>query len=75
MLLYLSKDGCREADICSINMGRAPARRVFNNALEVLVANSDKVREFVTHKLPVTEAAKGYEIFEKQQARKVVLVF
>ncbi|KIV82215.1 hypothetical protein PV11_04342 [Exophiala sideris] len=59
----------------NINMGRAPARRVFNDALDVLVANSDKVREFVTHKLPVSEAAKGYEIFEKQQARKVVLVF
>lgn len=56
-------------------MGRAPARRVFNDALDVLIANADKVREFVTHKLPVSEAAKGYEIFEKQQARKVVLVF
>ena len=59
----------------SINMGRAPARRVFNDALEVLVANSDKVREFVTHKLPISDAAKGFEIFEKQMARKVVLVF
>ncbi|KAJ9628286.1 hypothetical protein H2204_009403 [Knufia peltigerae] len=59
----------------NINMGRAPARRVFNDALDVLIANADKVREFVTHKLPVSEAAKGYEIFEKQQARKVVLVF
>ncbi|KAK5189712.1 hypothetical protein LTR20_009275 [Exophiala xenobiotica] len=59
----------------NINMGRAPARRVFNDALDVLVANSDKVREFVTHKLPISEAAKGYEIFEKQLARKVVLVF
>jgi threonine dehydrogenase-like Zn-dependent dehydrogenase len=56
-------------------MGRAPARRVFNDALDVLVANSDKVRKFVTHKLPISEAAKGYEIFEKQLARKVVLVF
>ncbi|KIX08138.1 uncharacterized protein Z518_02794 [Rhinocladiella mackenziei CBS 650.93] len=58
----------------NINMGRAPARRVFNDALDVLVANSDKVREFVTHKLPISGAAKGYEIFERQEARKVVLV-
>ncbi len=28
----------------------------------------------ITHRLPLSEAAKGYEMFEKQQARKVILI-
>nr|KAK5441251.1 hypothetical protein LTR18_007095 [Exophiala xenobiotica] len=58
----------------NINLGRAPVRTVFDEALEVLAANKDKMSNMITHRLPLSEAAKGYEMFEKQQARKVILI-
>jgi threonine dehydrogenase-like Zn-dependent dehydrogenase len=59
---------------CSINLGRAPVRAVFMDAFEVLTENKEKLSDFITHRLPILEAARGYELFEKQKARKVVLV-
>jgi threonine dehydrogenase-like Zn-dependent dehydrogenase len=46
---------------------------VFDEALEIVMANKAKLASMVTHRLPLSEAAHGYEIFEKQLARKVVL--
>ncbi|KIX04245.1 uncharacterized protein Z518_07799 [Rhinocladiella mackenziei CBS 650.93] len=57
----------------NINLGRAPVRTVFDEALEVVIANREKLASMVTHCLPLAEAAHGYEIFEKQLARKVIL--
>lgn len=54
-------------------MGRAAARPVFGEALKVFAANQEKFDSFVSHKMPMAEAAKAYEMFEKQAARKVIL--
>ncbi|KAI1610531.1 chaperonin 10-like protein [Exophiala viscosa] len=58
----------------NINLGRAPVRTVYDEALEVVVANKDKLSGMITHRLPLSQAAHGYDIFEKQQARKVILI-
>ncbi|KFY85773.1 hypothetical protein V500_08142 [Pseudogymnoascus sp. VKM F-4518 (FW-2643)] len=58
----------------NVNFGRAPVRAVFREALECLLANQDKLQGFVTHHLSMSEAASGYAMFEKQKARKVVLI-
>ncbi|CRG88850.1 hypothetical protein PISL3812_05885 [Talaromyces islandicus] len=56
-----------------INMGRAAVRPVFGEGLKVFAENQDKFADFITHRMPLAEAPKAYEIFEKRQARKVVL--
>lgn len=61
-------------NIDSINLGRAPVRSVFDEALEIAVVNEAKLTAMITHRLPLSEAAQGYSMFEKQQARKVVLI-
>jgi threonine dehydrogenase-like Zn-dependent dehydrogenase len=60
------------ANSTSVNFGRAPVRTVFPEALETLSKHQDLFEGFVTHKLPLTDAPRGFEIFEKYQARKVV---
>ena len=57
----------------SINFGRAPVRAVYAEALEIAATKKTNLLAMVTHCLPLSEAAHGYEIFEKQQAHKVVL--
>lgn len=57
----------------SINLGRAAVGDVFEDALEVLKAHQELLADFVTHTLPLSQAAEGFAIFEKHQARKVVL--
>ena len=54
-------------------MGRAAARPVFSEALKVFAANQDKFDSFVSHKMPLADAAAAYEMFERQAARKVIL--
>lgn len=56
----------------SVNFGRAPISSLFDEALECLVENRKHVSTIVSHKLPLSEVNKGYDIFEKYQARKVV---
>ena len=60
------------ADWCSVNFGRAPVRTVFPEALETLKKHRDLFEDFVSHEMPLSEAPRGFEIFEKMQARKVV---
>ncbi|KAK5329165.1 hypothetical protein LTR98_011800, partial [Exophiala xenobiotica] len=55
------------------NKGRAPAGAIFDEALPVFVENKDKFEGFITHRLPLEEAAKGYDLFDTQEARKVAL--
>lgn len=54
-------------------MGRAAVRPVFGEALKVFAENQEKFADFITHRMPLADAAHGYEIFEKHQARKVIL--
>ncbi|OAP57922.1 hypothetical protein AYL99_08660 [Fonsecaea erecta] len=57
----------------NLNMGRAPVRAVFEEAMELFLENKSKFSDFISHRLPLSEAAKGYEMFSRQEARKVVL--
>jgi threonine dehydrogenase-like Zn-dependent dehydrogenase len=54
-------------------MGRAAARPVFGEALKVFAENQDKFGDLITHRMPLTDAPTAYEMFEKHQARKVIL--
>lgn len=54
-------------------MGRAAVRPVFGEALKVFVDNQDKFADFISHRMPLRDAPKGFEIFERHQARKVIL--
>ncbi|EXJ87224.1 hypothetical protein A1O3_04183 [Capronia epimyces CBS 606.96] len=56
----------------TVNFGRAPISTLFTEALECLEQNRERAASFVSHELPLSEAAKGFDIFEKYQARKVV---
>lgn len=53
-------------------MGRAAVRPVFGEALKILTDHQDKLSGFITHKMPLSEAPKAYDMFEKHQARKVL---
>lgn len=57
----------------SVSFGRAPVRTVFYDALGCLKENQDLLKPYVTHELSLEDAAKGYELFEKKEARKVIL--
>lgn len=54
-------------------MGRAPVKAVFAEALELFTSRQDMFVDFISHRLPLAEAARGYELFESQEARKVLL--
>lgn len=57
----------------SVNFGRVPVRTVFEDALQCLTENQEKMQSYITHELPLDDAAKGYDIFEQRKARKVIL--
>lgn len=57
----------------NLNMGRAPVRAILEEALPVFVANKSKFADVISHRLALTDAAKGYELFSTAEARKVVL--
>ncbi|KAL1887549.1 hypothetical protein Sste5346_010161 [Sporothrix stenoceras] len=57
----------------NLNMGRAPVRAVLEEALEVFVQNKNKFTNAISHRLPLEDAAMGYELFSTQKARKVIL--
>lgn len=47
-------------------------RAVFDEALACLSQNQEKLATFISHKMPLQDAAAGYHMFEKHLARKVV---
>ncbi|KAH8893050.1 GroES-like protein [Thozetella sp. PMI_491] len=57
----------------TVNFGRAPVRRVFREALGQLRALEGQLTGFFTHDLPLSDAAHGYEIFDKKLARNFFL--
>ncbi|OQE22572.1 hypothetical protein PENSTE_c010G08814 [Penicillium steckii] len=57
----------------TVNFGRVPVRTIFDDALRCLTANQDKMQNYISHELPLNEAARGYRIFEQTKARKVIL--
>ncbi|EKD15800.1 uncharacterized protein L3040_003589 [Drepanopeziza brunnea f. sp. 'multigermtubi'] len=57
-----------------VQMGRCPVRSLFPEALAMLQKHQDKL-DFMTDKfMPLSQAAEGYDIFNKMQVQKVVFV-
>ncbi|CAG8972824.1 hypothetical protein HYALB_00001243 [Hymenoscyphus albidus] len=55
-----------------VQMGRCPVRSIFLQALEVLKKNQHLL-DFMTDKImPMSQAAEGYEIFNKAMVQKVI---
>ncbi|KND87153.1 putative zinc-binding alcohol dehydrogenase [Tolypocladium ophioglossoides CBS 100239] len=57
----------------TMNFGRVPVRTVFHDALGCLKENQSILKHYVSHELPLDDAATGYALFEQRKARKVVL--
>ncbi|PYI01551.1 GroES-like protein [Aspergillus sclerotiicarbonarius CBS 121057] len=55
------------------HFGRVPVRTVFHDALQCLRENQAQLKDYITHELPLSEAAVGYHLFEQRKARKVIL--
>ncbi|OOF94207.1 hypothetical protein ASPCADRAFT_516486 [Aspergillus carbonarius ITEM 5010] len=53
--------------------GRVPVKTVFHDALQCLRENKEQMKDYITHELPLSEAAVGYHLFEQRKARKVIL--
>lgn len=59
----------------TIKMGQAPARSYMQELYELVVSNRFDPTEIITHKMPLTDAAKAYELFHKKEDNciKVIL--
>ena len=59
----------------TIRGGQAPAQKHIDKLLEYIVQGKVKLDDIITHRLPLTEAAHGYDIFrnKKDNCVKVVL--
>lgn len=55
-----------------MQFGRCPVRHLFSEALEVLKEHKEDFVGFVSHRMPLSEAPKAYELFEARQVQKVV---
>lgn len=42
---------------------------MFEEALELFVANKEKLLEVISHRLPMSEAAQSYALFDVQSAK------
>ncbi|KAJ5379915.1 transcriptional regulator family: Fungal Specific TF [Penicillium cataractarum] len=52
---------CYQSNI-TVNFGRVPVRTVFEDALQCLADNQEKMQSYITHEFPLDDAARGYEI-------------
>lgn len=65
---------CSNSITChSVNFGRVPTRTVFEDSLQCLTANQEKMQSYISHEFPIDDVAKGPEVFEERKARKVIL--
>ena len=73
-----SKDRSKiERDVCPfhsvrLQFGRCSVRTMFPMALEVLRNNRELFDRFVEHSVPIDEAVRYYELFEKGRIGKTV---
>jgi threonine dehydrogenase-like Zn-dependent dehydrogenase len=60
----------------SFKMGQTHVQKYLPELLELVAAGDQRPEEIITHRLPLSEAADGYRIFDQKQqdCRKVVLV-
>ncbi|CCG80822.1 Alcohol dehydrogenase [Taphrina deformans PYCC 5710] len=55
-----------------MQFGRCPVRHLFKEALEVLQEHKEDFKGFVSHRMPLTDAPKAYDLFEARKVQKVV---
>lgn len=58
----------------TIEFGRCPAQALYPESLEIFKKVAPKFEGFIDCTLPLEEAAKGYEMFDKHQVRKVCFI-
>lgn len=58
-----------------MQFGRCPVRTYFEPALEMVGKHQDIFKEFVQHSVPIDEAVKYYDLFDKRKVRKTVFTF
>ncbi|BCS28598.1 alcohol dehydrogenase family protein [Aspergillus puulaauensis] len=63
---------CYQKNI-TVNFGRVPVRTVFEDALQCLTENQERLQGYITHEFSLSDAAAGYKVFEQRAARKVIL--
>jgi alcohol dehydrogenase len=58
-----------------IRAGQAPVHKYIDHLVELVASGKVKLNDIITHRLPLSEAAKGYEIFheKKDNCVKVIL--
>jgi threonine dehydrogenase-like Zn-dependent dehydrogenase len=61
----------------NLRMGQANVKRWIDDILPLLTGDGDPlgVDDFATHRLPLTDAPKAYEMFQKKQDGAVKVVF
>ncbi|KAG5968647.1 hypothetical protein E4U57_005176 [Claviceps arundinis] len=55
-----------------LQMGRCPVRHIFPEALQSLEKMQDKLEFMFDHVMPLTEAVRGYELFDSMKVQKVI---
>ncbi|KAG6040145.1 hypothetical protein E4U19_000059 [Claviceps sp. Clav32 group G5] len=55
-----------------LQMGRCPVRHIFPEALQSLEKMQDKLSFMFDHMMPLTEAVRGYELFDSMKVQKVI---
>ncbi|EWG55894.1 hypothetical protein FVEG_17617 [Fusarium verticillioides 7600] len=55
-----------------LQMGRCPVRSIFSEAMEVLKQEQDSLSFLFDNILPLSDAVRGYELFNESKVQKVV---
>ncbi|CZR53684.1 related to formaldehyde dehydrogenase [Phialocephala subalpina] len=55
-----------------LQMGRCPVRRIFSEALQSLMKTQNLLGFLTENVMPLSEAVKGYDLFDKMKTQKVI---
>ncbi|CAF1029406.1 unnamed protein product [Rotaria magnacalcarata] len=55
-----------------LQFGRCPVRALFPEALQLFSEKQDQFKNFISHRMSLSDADKAYELFDKRLARKVI---
>ncbi|KAJ0136518.1 Uncharacterized protein HZ326_20462 [Fusarium oxysporum f. sp. albedinis] len=55
-----------------LQMGRCPVRSIFSEAMEVLKKEQDSLSFLFDNILPLSEAVRGYDLFNESKVQKIV---
>ena len=55
-----------------LQFGRCPVSALFPDALQLFLKKQDLFKNFISHRMMLSDAPKAYEMFDKRLARKVI---